>query len=125
MTRQDAEKLAIKLGLSTWDMGDDGFGGEDVPNKKAVELLMQYDLAAASPQAPPLEQIFAGRFDENWTPEQENELLAKMVARRGASPGLERIAQEIAEQFVLSKQSYLREKDVEHWKPIILAILSR
>jgi hypothetical protein len=49
MTRQDAEKLAIKLGLSTWYMGDEqGFGGEDVPDKKAVELLMQYDLAAAS-----------------------------------------------------------------------------
>lgn len=51
MTKQEAEKLAIKLGLSHWDMGDDGFGGEDVPSEKAVNILMELE-KPASPSAP-------------------------------------------------------------------------
>lgn len=43
MKRNEAEKLAIKLGLSQWDTGDDdGFGGENVPNESAVKILMGY-----------------------------------------------------------------------------------
>lgn len=45
MTRQDAEKLAIKLGCCTWDQGNDGFGGEWEPHEKAVNILMGYVVA--------------------------------------------------------------------------------
>lgn len=44
MTRNEAEKLALELGLREWDMGDeDGYGGEYIADPNAVEILMKYE----------------------------------------------------------------------------------
>src|SRR5690349_15055021 len=106
MTQQDAERLAIKLGLSTWDQGDDGFGGEDVPNKKAVELLMQYDLAAAaSPQAPATQGIPGDILEHEYR--HEHGLLAPGECQTHHCVGTFWTEQEIAVIEKLSKKQEL------------------
>lgn len=81
-----------------------------------------HEFFSAPPAMPaPLEHIFAGRFDESWTREQEDELLAKMLARR-ASPQLEQVAREIAEH-VFGCSSAIGQ--VAEFAQEILAILQR
>jgi hypothetical protein len=80
-------------------------------------------------EGPPLEQIFSGRFDENWTREQENELAAKMVARRAAEPseGLEQVAREIDDYYMGLPSDHETLDDMQQSAVIkhITAILAR